>query len=204
MAHTHASIVAQALDSAHPACWPHYSEALIMHARKSIIGRRMLAKELASTCAPTLMGRVAQPNLAMSDRWALFDAPTMEKWTFDLGALLFAPFMRMIVARRQLQDLKNAIGEERYAAALNADLKHFDEQWVVAGRALLESALKIPDALVGMLHSEGAQELLNQVAQIDTALSERVRLNFPWLPAVGKPRIAREEVGRRLSALYEN
>jgi hypothetical protein len=204
MAQSHASIVAKALDSAHPACWPHYSEGLIQQARKSPIGRRMLAKELASTCAPTLMGRVAQPSLLMSERWALFDAPTMEKWTFDLGALLFAPLMRVIVARRQLQDLKIAVGEERYAAALNVDLVHFDENWIVAGRALLESALKIPDALVGMLHTEGAQELLNQVALIDIALGERVRLSYPWLPGSSKPRIAKAEVSRRLSVLFEN
>jgi hypothetical protein len=204
MTTSHASMVAQALDGAHPACWPHYSAPLIAQARRSAIGRRMLAIELAQSRAPTLMGNVAHVSLSTSDRWALFDVQTMEQWTFDLGALLFAPLMRLIVARRPLQDLKKAIGEERYSAALSVDHAHFDANWVSAGRAMLDEALKVPGALVSMLHTEGAQELLNQVAQIDAALSERVRLNYPWLPAAGKPRIARDVVSARLSALYVN
>jgi hypothetical protein len=188
------SVLAQALDDAPPFVWPEYSAGLVQQAKTSQLGRRILAQALANGAAPALFGGLGHIKLLQTQRWMAFDRSAMEHWALDLGALLFAPVMRLIVLRKPLIELKTAIGEERYARALQADLSQFDDAWVRSAKQLLQDALNVSGALVHLLISEGTQELLNQV-------SERLRLQNPWLPRAGKPRLPRQLLSERLSAL---
>ncbi len=182
-------------------CWPNWDPALVARAKQSALGRRMLANQLGQTLAPHLFWRFDPAALRQHANWLGVNNATLDRHVLDLGALLFAGAIRSTVLRQPLQVLRAAIGEDRYAMILRADLQGLDIQWQVRAKLMFNAAIKVPESLETLLRSEGAQELINVMAGLHPIVAERVQLEYPMVHAAGGSRISVALLQQHLPAL---
>lgn len=145
-----------ALDGAHPAWFHDTPPELLDAARGDPAGRRLLALGLVDA-APQIFAAfpaVVPAALATSD-W-MHTAPTsLDERALDLGALAFAPLLRLRIARSDVVRLRNVLGAERYARVL---AETDADGAPAAANTLLDAAFTSDEALLRLFLDRGRVE----------------------------------------------
>lgn len=169
---------------------------LLSRARESRLGRRMMARWLATDHASTLLAPTLDDDATPVVRWP---RSLLARLTRDLGALAYAPVIRAEVRREPVRRIKRALGNsyllaldrsvwdgrvadatiarlaERLDAALAADSQHD------GGHDGGHENRNDTDLLASLDH-QGRSELQAWAATHDRALGEWVRLLHPREP----------------------
>lgn len=168
--------------------------ALLVRARGSALGRRMLATWLASGPASALLA--PDPARDADQVRARWRRERVEALCRDLGILAYAPAIRAEVRREPVRRLKAALGNS-YLLALDQsvwDGKLPPEQQQEAGasfRSALDAALAADDArpLYDAFDRQGSAELQAWARRRDPALADWSQLLQP--PGTVEPARAR-------------
>ncbi len=158
--------------------------ALLKRAQSSPLGRRMLARWLATGAGAALLAPRPDGRIASAvSRWP---RPRLAGLVRDLGALAFAPAVRAEVRRDHVSLLKRMLGNG-YLLALDSSV--WDASVVPAVRAELAAALGhaaataqasgTPVAVHELLDRQGRGELRAWAVQRDPALADWAMLQFP-------------------------
>jgi hypothetical protein len=193
------SPIMRVLMHVHESVWP-FDAHLVERAKHSEIGRRMLANALMPV-APHLFGLpmpVASKsrragdaaNIAELNPWICLSQEQLDAHVLDFGALLFAGAIRSTIIRKPLQILRQALGEDRYAMILRADLSGVDQAWQERAKRLFNASILLPETLLPLLRHEGSQELLNLYGARDHYFLERLKLAYPWVQAGDSVRLS--------------
>jgi hypothetical protein len=161
----------------HPSWFPGVAADLIVHARRSPVGRRWLANRLAHV-SPLLFGiphaaqMMSEGNLrgAESLRICLHDALDC---ALDLGSVAFSATLRAMVTRSEIMRLRMALGAERYQRLLSVPVPTFSPRL----SAPFNADSRADDLREGLLR-HGARELAAYAASLHPFLDASVRLTF--------------------------
>lgn len=153
---------------------------LLSRARDSHLGRRLLARWLASGAASTLLAPAPGAGpLDVVARWPRAGVAALAR---DLGALAYAPAIRAEVRREPVRRLKQALGNS-YLLALDNTVWNGRVDPAIARRlvAELDRALASEDDthLYALLDRQGRAELNEWADGHERALSEWARLLQP-------------------------
>lgn len=162
-------------------------DELLQRARRSRLGRRLLARDLLGQGAASalLAPRPGHDAGNLPTRWPRARIGRLSR---DLGVLAYAPVIRAEVRREPVRRLKRALGNS-YLLALDPSV--WDAQVAPeAGRRLASSFERAlggdpaDDApLLALFAAQGRHELRAWAAQRDPALGEWVALLHPREPA---------------------
>jgi hypothetical protein len=154
---------------------------LLLRARNSLLGRRMLARWLmrdigGDLFAPRPDGAIAAAVL----RWPRSQLAALSR---DLGALAFAPAIRAEVRREPVRQLKRALGNS-YLLALDKQVWDGRSEPALAAQLQAEltmalSAGQDDASLLGLLDRHGRSELHAWARPRDPALAEWLTLQHP-------------------------
>lgn len=155
---------------------------LLARAQGSVLGRRLLARQLAAGAGAALLapspGRDAG-NVAR--RWP---RATLSALTRDLGVLAYAPAIRAEIRREPVRRMKSALGNS-YLLALDQgvwDGRVAPEVLQVLQSRLSDALLPVTvpgDTLFAMFDLQGRAELGAWARQRDPALADWVALLHP-------------------------
>ena len=114
-----AGVQRSALDGAHTAWFGDLPPALIDAARRDTAGRRLLARRLVEV-APQIFASfpAVVPSALAASAWLLNERYSLDEHALDLGALAFAPLLRLIISRADSVRLRRVLGEQRHARTL--------------------------------------------------------------------------------------
>jgi hypothetical protein len=170
---TWAALRTATLDEA-DAGWFGVAPPLVDRARASRLGRRMLARRLASHGAPVLFGTLPRstPQSIAVSMWALWPSQRLRAIAWDLGAIALGPALRAVVRREAVLRVRSVLGEERYALALAsapnvataADREH----------RVLSKSLASDETLGAAVRRLGFGEFLAFARALHPACAERV------------------------------
>lgn len=195
-----ARLLGAALDGAHPDYFAGVERGLLVRARRSPIGRRMLLRQLLAWSRSLLadLSSLGEETIA-EHPWALWDAMKLHDTAADLGAIALVPGLRTCVDRASVLRLRGAIGSARLAMALT--FRHGeqvpDAMSAVARRAVTD-AVGDAHAVAALVARNGYRELAGHADRVHPAIGERVRLAFrpswradprgTWLPCAAVAR----------------
>lgn len=168
-----------------------FDPALITRARNSALGRRVLARLLASNAASALLAPVAVRNagdngpernvIATVAQWPRAQLAALVR---DVGVLAYAPAVRAEVRRDPVRRLKRALGNS-YLLALDQTVWDGRVDATLVARLSTEfgEALatdpKHDDLLYAMFDAQGRGELRAWAAKRDPALADWTSLLHP-------------------------
>ncbi len=116
-----AELQRQALDGAHAAWFDDLPPQLLDAARDDAAGRRLLARRLAGIAPQLFAGFPAVLPAALAANARLRTSRhSLDEQALDLGALAFAPMLRLMIARDEVVRLRRVLGAARYARTLAA------------------------------------------------------------------------------------
>ena len=195
-----ARLLGAALDGAHPAYFDGIPRELLMRARHSPVGRRMLLRQLVMRARPLLADLFSlNDEILAAHLWVLWDAVKLHQTAADLGAIALVPGLRACVDRASVLRLRGAIGSERLAMALTfLTGERIPDAVNAMARRVVSEAVRDMDAIAALVARHGYRELAGYAERIHPAVGERVRLAFrpewhadprgTWLPAAAVAR----------------
>lgn len=157
-------------------------DALLLRARQSPLGRRLLARWLlAGDIGAALLAPA--PGGAMAGTATRWPRPRLALLVRDLGALAYAPAIRAEVRRDPVRRLRQALGNG-YLLALDKVVWNGRVDDAVAARldAALESTLAAGEpaaAIHALLDHQGRSELQDWAGARDPALAQWCALLHP-------------------------
>ena len=167
----------------HPSWFPDLPADLIVHARKSPLGRRWLANRLARV-SPLLFGipheteSIPARNLRNTE-WLRTCLHDVVECALDLGSLTLAVTVRTMVTRSEVIRLRAVLGAERYERLLFAAPSTASVGTPARFRAGAHGTTDYRgDDLAERLLRSGAHELAAYAATLHPALCESVRLSL--------------------------
>jgi hypothetical protein len=180
-----------ALDGTDAGWFPSLAPIVVDRARRSKLGRRLLARRLATSGAPILFGTLPRttPQPIAVSAWTTWPAERIRDIALDLGALALAPALRSVVGRDDVLRIRGVLGEERYALALaSAALAPPGDE---RPHTLLARSLGSDEAFDAAVRQRGFGELIAFAHAVHPACAERVLLceapgriaeaRVPWL-----------------------
>lgn len=208
-----ARLLGAALDGAHPDYFAGVERCLLVQARRSPIGRRMLLGQLLAWSRSLLADLSSLREETVAEHpWALWDAAKLHDTAADLGAIALVPGLRTCVDRASVLRLRGAIGSARLAMALTfLHGEQVPDAMNAMARREVTNASGDADAVAALVARNGYRELAGYADRVHPAIGERVRLAFrpswradprgTWLPRAavaryfsGQPREAAEQV----------
>ncbi len=199
------ALAERSIDDFDPRWIPHLPSKLLSAARKSVLGRRILAGELARGPGRHLYSPVSIASVsdAPEQRWIFWPAQRLRFALADVGAMALRPALRMLVQRRVVGMIREGIGDERYQWVMHehADTPaHASRARLASAGALLTAHLAQPDKLRRQFERCGAHELAAATQGYPLG-TDRLRLVCApsWLEASSTPALSREST---FAALY--
>jgi hypothetical protein len=179
----------------HSSWFPGLPSDLVIHARKSTLGRRWLANRLAPV-SPLLFGILPYETEALPGRnlrnaeWLRTCLRDVSECALDVGSLTLAVTVRTMVTRSEVMRLRAVLGVERYERLLSVPTSTppFEPSGPQGVGARAEADCR-GDDLPERLLQRGAHELAAYAATLHPALGESVRLSFEcnWWDIEGTP-----------------
>jgi hypothetical protein len=163
-----------ALDGAHPAWFHDMPLALVDAARGDPAGRRLLALGLVDAAPQIFAGFPAAVPAALAASEWMHTAPTLlDERALDLGALAYAPLLRLRITRGEVVRLRSVLGAERYARVLaETDV----DGTPTAAAALFDAAFESDQALRRVLLEQGRREWAAHARDVHPVALEWLRL----------------------------
>lgn len=165
----------------HRSWFPSLPADLVVHARKSSLGRRWLANRLAQV-SPLLFGILPYETEALPARnlrnaaWLRTCLRDVLECALDLGSLTLAVTVRTMVTRSEVVRLRAVLGVERYERLLSTPTPDFPTEPAAAVAGAKADCHG--DDLLERLLQRGARELAAYATMLHPALGESVRLSF--------------------------
>ncbi len=184
----------------HPSWFPDFPAELVVHARKSSLGRRWLANRLAQA-SPLLFGILPYETEAWPARnlrnaeWLRVCLREVLECALDLGSLTLAVTVRTMVTRSEVVRLRAVLGVERYERLLSMPGSRSGSPGALGAGADTGIDCQRDDLLERLLQ-RGARELAAYAATLHPALGESVRLSFEltWWDIEGTPLLTTEVI----------
>jgi hypothetical protein len=151
--------------------FPTIPQSMISKAVSSKHARQFLSRWLTRGQA---LEMPAAPQLHNDERWLLAGREPVRAMAEEVGKRMISPAVRAVVLRRDVEKLRDAFGDEGYAALLDLDgLSGRRVSGVWIERA--QSGEGVRDALLVIGHAL----LADQLPADDRQLKARLRLMFP-------------------------